>query len=249
MSLPPPKVCRRIRKLFAQMGSPGKDADVAREKLDQMLAEFGLSWNDLPKILAADIEPDDAGPSTGPDAATPVAPSAADIPDILGLLLVLIEEHVGVSPEERLALALWMMHCPVFDRFVITPRLAVISPVRGCGKTVTLSLIELLVPAAERVDHTTAAVIYHKLDRQRRTVLLVDEADGLGLHHNGVLRSVFNSGHRKGGAVERFVSGRPQRYRTHAPLAIAAAQRRPAGRGRCRDAASGYSHRVPDARD
>jgi hypothetical protein len=249
MSLPPPKVCRRIRKLFAQMGSPGKDADVAREKLDQMLAEFGLSWNDLPKILAADIDgSSDAGLSTAAPAASP---TEADIPkrDILGMLLALIEEHVGTSAEERLAIALWILHCWVFDRFAVTPRLALISPVRGCGKTVTLSLIELLVPAGERVDHTTAAVIYHKLDRQRRTVLLVDEADGLGLHHNGVLRSVFNSGHRKGGAVERFVSGRPQRYRTHAPLAIAAAQRRPAGRGRCRDAASGYSHRVPDARD
>ena len=51
MTLPPPKVCQRIRKLFAQIGSPGKDAEVAREKLIQLLAEHGLTWNDLPRIL------------------------------------------------------------------------------------------------------------------------------------------------------------------------------------------------------
>jgi triphosphoribosyl-dephospho-CoA synthetase len=53
MTLPPPKVCDRIRKLFAQMGSSGKDAEVARDKLNQLLVEHGLSWNDLLVILAA----------------------------------------------------------------------------------------------------------------------------------------------------------------------------------------------------
>jgi hypothetical protein len=73
MTLPPPKVCQRIRKLFAQMGSAGKDADVAKRKLEPLLAEHGLGWNDLPKILAA-IEPDNAasdrGANSGPMAAS-----------------------------------------------------------------------------------------------------------------------------------------------------------------------------------
>jgi hypothetical protein len=77
MTLPPPKVCQRIGKLFAQMGSAGKDADVGRRKLDQLL----LSWNDLPKILA-DIEPEnsaaDPGGSSGPAA-------ASRAPDVLEL--------------------------------------------------------------------------------------------------------------------------------------------------------------------
>jgi Protein of unknown function (DUF3631) len=70
--------------------------------------------------------------------------------------------------------------------------------------------------------NTTAAAIYYALDRHRGTVLLVDEADGLDLTRNNVLRSVFNSGHRRGGGINRFVGGRPQRYRTFAPLSIAA---------------------------
>ncbi len=221
MTLPPPKVCRRIRRLFAQMGSSGKDAEVARDKLTQLLVEHGLTWNDLPRILAADI--DDAGDAsdarTGAAAATP---TEADIPSLLGLILALIEEHVGTTAEERLAIALWILHCWVFDRFAVTPRLALISPVRGCGKTVALSLIELLIPEGSRTDNTTAAAIYYALDRRCRTVLLVDEADGLDLPRNNVLRSLFNSGHRRGGSINRFVGGRPQRYRTFAPLAVAA---------------------------
>ena len=51
MTLPPPKVCKRIRKLHAQIGSSGKDADVAKQKLSQLLSEHGLTWNDLPTFF------------------------------------------------------------------------------------------------------------------------------------------------------------------------------------------------------
>ena len=141
---------------------------------------------------------------------------------MLGLILTLIEEHISTTAAERLAIALWILHCWVFERFTITPRLALISPVRGCGKTITLSLIELLIPEGSRTDNTTAAAIYYALDRQHRTVLLVDEADGLDLSRNNVLRSLFNPGHRRRGSINRFVGGRPQRYPTFAPLAVAA---------------------------
>ena len=76
MTLPPPKVCRRIRKLHAQLGSGAKDRDVAHEKLVQLLAEYGLSWNDLPKILNADInDADDSDAGTGAAAPTLLMPT------------------------------------------------------------------------------------------------------------------------------------------------------------------------------
>ena len=64
----PPKVCKRIRKLHAQIGSPGKDADVAKQKLSQLLSEHGLTWNDLPTFFAA-IEPGGAAPRLGSESA------------------------------------------------------------------------------------------------------------------------------------------------------------------------------------
>jgi Protein of unknown function (DUF3631) len=224
MMPPPPKVCQRVRNLHAMMGSPSpKEAHNARDKLNHLLAEHGLTWNDLPRILTADKGDTDDASDAGTGAAAPAAtPTEADIPNVLGLILRLIEEHISTTPAERLAIALWILHCWVFDRFAVTPRLALISPVRGCGKTITLSLIELLIPEGSRTDNTTAAAIYYALNSRQRTVLLVDEADGLDLSRNSALRSLFNSGHRRGGSINRFVGGRPQRYRTVAPLAIAA---------------------------
>src|SRR4029077_16507098 len=70
-------------------------------------------------------------------------------------------------------------------------------------------------------DNVTAAAIYHQLD-YRQYSLLIDEVDNLGLLGNHVLRSVFNSGHRRGGTISRFDRGRSRRYRTFAPLACPA---------------------------
>jgi hypothetical protein len=203
-----------MRKLFRQMGSSDKDGDVARHKLNELLAEHGLTWNDLPTILAEF----DVARDSGREAASAGPPD----PNLLPVLLRLLEEHIGVTAEERLAIGLWILHCWVFQRFLITPRLALLSPVRGCGKTTLLSLIELLIPEGHRTDHVTAAAIFHQLERRPQTVLIIDEADCLGLARNNDLRSVFNGGHRRGGCVLRFVGGWARRYSTFAPLAIAA---------------------------
>ena len=45
MMLPPPKVCKRIRKLHAQIGSSGKDADVAKQKLSQCNYSRRVGWS------------------------------------------------------------------------------------------------------------------------------------------------------------------------------------------------------------
>jgi hypothetical protein len=75
-----------------------------------------------------------------------------------------------------------------------------VSPVRGCGKTVLVELIEALVPKPEKADTITAAAIYHIIDERHPTVLL-DEGDNidLTLATNGIFRAVLNSGHRGGG--------------------------------------------------
>ena len=221
MTLPLPNVCRRIRKLHAQMGSLGKDGEVARRKLNALLAEYQLSWNDLPAILSeSDDTRRDGGDAEPPDAASPATDRAER--DVLGVLLAVIEEYIAATPEERMAIALWIMHCHLFDRFDITPRLALLSPVRGCGKTTVLGLIDILIYEAYRTDNVSPASIYYQLERQPRTTWLIDEADGLDLSRNHVLRSVFNSGHRRGGCVSRFVGGWSRKYPTFAPLAIAA---------------------------
>ena len=87
-----------------------------------------------------------------------------------------------MADHERIATALWIAHAHVFSKFMITPRLALTSPVRGCGKTTLLKIIERMTPRARRMDGVSAAAIYRLVDREHST-LLVDEADNLGLLH------------------------------------------------------------------
>jgi hypothetical protein len=64
MTLPPPKICQRMRALHSMVGSPNtKEAQTARDKLIKLLTERGLSWNDLPAIIAATAAPDISSPS------------------------------------------------------------------------------------------------------------------------------------------------------------------------------------------
>jgi hypothetical protein len=222
MTLPSPKVCRRIRQLFRLMGSSNpNEAANAHDKLLKLLAKHGLNWIDIPACVAAADADDEAGSGRTPNPGTPQSRTAGPKVNVLDLVLRLLELHVAVTPEERMATALWILHSYIFDRFTITPRLALLSPVRGCGKTTLLVLLDLLVANPYRTDNVTAAAIYHLLDRFPHT-LLVDEADNLGLLNNNVLRSVFNSGHRRGGAISRFVGGVSRKFPTFAPLAVAA---------------------------
>jgi Protein of unknown function (DUF3631) len=220
MTLPPPKVCQRIQRLHALIGSPvAGEAEAARVQLNKLLAKLSLTWNDLPAVLAAVAHTNDTTDTTSSNAQ---AATAAPEVNVLDLVVRLIELHIATTAEDRLAAALWMLHCYVFDRFSITPRLALLSPVRGCGKTTMLALAGALVAEPYRTDNVTAAAIYHQLDHRPRTTLLVDEGDNLDLLRNSVLRAVFNSGHRRGGGIDRFVGGWPRKFWTFAPLAVAA---------------------------
>jgi hypothetical protein len=69
----------------------------------QLLSQHGLTWNDLPTFFAA-IEPGGAADSSNDAATGATAPAAArPEPDVLAVVLRLIEEHIAVTAEERLA--------------------------------------------------------------------------------------------------------------------------------------------------
>jgi hypothetical protein len=219
MTLPPPKICRCIRQVHAMLGSshPNERAST-HQILINLLAKHGLTWNDLPAVLAAT---EDLTGINGTDTST-AAPHKPPAVNVLDLVLFLIERHVAITSEERMVVALWMLHTYVFDHFDITPRLAVLSPASECGKTRLMALMKLLVNRPNYSDNVTPAVIYRELELRPGTTFLLDEADNQGLLNDHVLRSVFNSGHGREGSIDRIVDGRPKKFRTFAPLAVAA---------------------------
>jgi hypothetical protein len=225
VTLPPRKICQRIAKLHGLMGSSNdKEAAAARAKLMKLLKEHGLSWNDLPVIIA-DVTSTSASSGSAASSSTSTSASAqAPAPqvNVFDLVMTLMEPYLYMSVEERIAVTLCLLHARVYERFRHSPRLAVLSPMEGCGKSKLLRFFGLLTPMHYFSDNITPATIYHQLDDHPGTAMLLDEGDNLGIFFNNVMRSVINSGFEQGGSIDRYIGGRQKKFSTYAPLVLAA---------------------------
>jgi hypothetical protein len=74
----------------------------------------------------------------------------------------ILEQYVGMEPHEYVAVALWTIIA--MHRSLHGFAEAGATVLRGCGKTLLLSVIERLVRRT-RTDSITPAAIYHLIDR------------------------------------------------------------------------------------
>jgi Protein of unknown function (DUF3631) len=148
-------------------------------------------------------------------------PTPVDGAALLDALSSAIGSYVIMPEPARHAAALWVAHTYLLDCFSITPRLAVRSPMKRCGKTTLLDVVSRLVLRPLPTGSVTAAALFRVVEGYRPT-LLVDEADTF-LAEADELRGVLNSGHRKGGQVVRTVGDdhEPRAFSTFAAVAIA----------------------------
>jgi hypothetical protein len=163
---------------------------------------------------AGDAPDDDAWPADKP------APPALD------LIQEMLSRHLYLTEHETIALTLWVAHTFLYQHFSVTPRLALLSPVRGCGKTTVLNLLEKLCFRALKVDHTTPASLFRLISHSHPAMLL-DEVDNQDLPVTSAMRSVLNSGHHSSGMVTRVIQGEPTNFSTFSPVALAAIGRLP----------------------
>jgi hypothetical protein len=111
------------------------------------------------------------------------------------------------TPHEPFAIALWIAHAWLIERFDVSPILAITSAEMRSGKTRLLDCLEVLVPTPFRVVIPSEAVVYTVLSQRPRPTLLLDEADAIfgprtADRYEGV-RAVLNSGNRTGTPVLR----------------------------------------------
>jgi Protein of unknown function (DUF3631) len=184
--------------------------------LFRLLSKHGLSLSDLPELRRR-YEAKVAAKAT----AAPAAAQSAD-PNVLDLTQDMLRAYIAVQPHEYVGITLWILHTHVFAKFQITPRLALLSPVRGCGKSKLLLLLEKLTANPERHDNISAASLFRIIENHAGPTLLLDEGDNLGLRIDKTMRSVLNSGHLMGGSITRTIRGQPQSFSTFAPAAIGA---------------------------
>jgi Protein of unknown function (DUF3631) len=106
------------------------------------------------------------------------------------------------------------------------PRLALLSPEPGSGKTRTLEIRELLVPRPMFLLNASTAVTFRAVDKEQPTLLL-DEVDALfgrrTKDENEDLRGLLNAGHRKGATVPRCdgPTHTLRRFKVYAACALA----------------------------
>jgi hypothetical protein len=145
--------------------------------------------------------------------------------ELLDAIATVVRKHVVMSDHSRDLIALWVVYAYLFDCFLVAPRLALRSLVRGCGKTTLLDVLEHLVSKPLRTSGVTASVTFRVIASHHPT-LLIDEVDKLlKKDQAGELLSVLNDGHRRGGRTLRNVavgdSYEPRSFATFSALALA----------------------------
>ncbi len=229
-------VCRtaddRGRDVDAEIDRLAKLTAVQYEKERKAAAErMGVRASILDKLVAAKQPDDKKDDLQGRSLELPEPKPWTDAVDGAALLDVIadaIASHVILPATAADVIALWVLHTHAVEAFTITPRLAIMSPVKGCGKTTLLDVVACLVWRPLPTANASMAGIFRAVEMARPTLLL-DEAERFVTNQNDELLGVLNSGHRMGGSVLRTVGddNEPRMFATFAPCAFALIGRLP----------------------
>ncbi|MFC8129669.1 DUF3631 domain-containing protein [Streptomyces sp. NPDC057302] len=138
-----------------------------------------------------------------------------------------IGKYVVLPSEEALtAVTLWVAATHIQTALQHAPRLAVMSPTKGCGKSRVLDVLYETIHDPMMTVNTSPAVIFRTIGKIPPT-LLVDEADTIfspkAAGDSEVLRGLLNAGHQRNRPAWR-ISGpehKPTPFLTFAMAAIA----------------------------
>jgi hypothetical protein len=183
---------------------------------------LGIRAAILDKLVQAERPDDDAKQGRVVSFPEPeVWPEPVNGAALLDSIAEAIRRYVILSDHSRDAAALWAIHTYLIDCFLVSPRLAICSPTKQCGKTTLLDVLGCLVLKPLPTANVTASAIFRIVEAYR-PALLVDEADTF-LRDNDELRGIINSGHRHGGSVLRAIGDdyEPRAFSTYSACAIA----------------------------
>jgi hypothetical protein len=117
-------------------------------------------------------------------------------------------------PDEHclVAVTLWAAHTHVIEQFHTTPRLALLSPEPGSGKTRVLEVLDTLVADGMMSLSVSPAAIFRTL-QDHQVALLLDEVDAIwssrGKDDNHEdLRALLNAGYKRSATIPRCVGPR-----------------------------------------
>ena len=128
------------------------------------------------------------------------------------------KRYVVAEDHYLTALTLWTLHTHVYNKFGVTPRLLLHSPVPECGKTTVFNIIDELANRSEMVNEITPAAMASMMDTA--ATILADEGDNLRIQRNSLLRAILNGNNLK--ATKRYkIGGEVVKISLFTPVAIA----------------------------
>jgi putative DNA primase/helicase len=148
--------------------------------------------------------------------------------EILSEISTILHRYLVLTDAQATAIAIWIAHAHAHDAATISPRLSIASPVKRCGKTTLLSVVQTLVPRALSTSNITPAAVFRVIEAIKPT-LLIDEADTF-LRGSDDLRGILNGGHNRALARVIRIAGEnlePMVFNIWAPVAIAMIGRLP----------------------
>jgi len=152
--------------------------------------------------------------------------SAASNVDGVALVqdVVIFYKRFLILPQATaLLLAIWTVATYIYQLFDAFPYLAVLSPVKRCGKTRLTEVAELLASNARLTVNISEAALFRLINSAAPTLVL-DEAEALsGKSDRGeAIRALLNAGNRRGATVPRCVgnSHEIQEFSVYCPKMI-----------------------------
>jgi putative DNA primase/helicase len=182
----------------------------------QTLDEAVVAAREKPSLLSKRIE-------LAPPAPVPSSDPVEGL-QLFEKLRGYITRFVVISEAEAIALTLWIVFTYLLDVAEVSPRLAIQSPTKQCGKTTVLGLLAALAHRSIGASNVSPSAVFRTIDAEHPT-LLIDEADSFA-RGNEELRGILNSGHTRATAyVIRNVKSdddlTPRKFSTWAAIAVA----------------------------
>jgi Protein of unknown function (DUF3631) len=118
-------------------------------------------------------------------------------------LTAAVKTYAVLSDTTADAIALWVLHTWLVNEFTISPRLALTSPTKGCGKTTVLRVLNKVTRRPRRSGSISPPALFRAVQQFQPTILL-DETEKY-IEPNSDLHALLNEGHCKGGTVLRVL--------------------------------------------
>ena len=212
-------LARRVHKLFMfTLRGNEQEREIARQRLEELLAKHRMTFGDVDRLIALAVTIRKRRWMIAMNEPQPTQKEGR-VPDVFELIDWAWRRFLYLKDHQFTVLTLWVLHSHVFREFQHTPRLALLSPVRNCGKSTVSICATKLCAKARKFGSVSTAVLPRLIDSEHPTLLL-DEADNLDFARDPVLRAIVNDGFTEGGIRSLVINQEVREFNLFSPLAF-----------------------------